>query len=181
MQDRIIELCNKMAEDGIKPTLDRIREELGSGSFSTINPILKQWKENRLSNHSIEPIELPTEIAAIGERATALIWKVANDQCKLMIKAIKDETTRLIEQSDAEREEAVHEIKRLEIEHERLSVKIAAQDLLINDLKIKSAIAEKADTTITALRAELEKAQTEKATLEGMLIVYKSHETKLTQ
>jgi hypothetical protein len=180
MQDRIIELCNKMAAEGIKPTLDRIRDELGSGSFSTINPILKQWKENRLSNHNVEPIELPTEITAIGERATALIWKVANDQCKLMIKAIKDETNRLIEQADAEREEAVHEIKRLEIEHERLSSRVAAQEVLIGDLKIKSAIAEKADTTIAALRSELESSQKEKATLEGMLIVYKSHETKLT-
>jgi hypothetical protein len=182
MQKRIIEICNKMAAEGIKPTLERIREELGSGSFSTINPILKQWKENRLSNHNVEPIELPTEIAAIGERATALIWKVANDQCNLMIKTIRDETNRLVEQSNAEREEALHEIKRLETEHERLNIKVAAQEVLIDDLKIKSAIAEKADTTITTLRAELEKSQTEKAILEGMLIAYKSmeHETKST-
>jgi chromosome segregation ATPase len=173
MKKRIIEICDKMAEQGIKPTLERVRDELGNGSFSTINPILKQWKENRALNNPATIIDLPSEIAAIGEKAAAMIWKVANDQCNGAIKAIKQETNQITEQANAERDEALNEIKRLESENERLNAKNIQQETLIGDLKIKSALAEKADATINELRAELEKAQKEKATLEGMLIVYK--------
>ena len=165
-----------MAEQGVKPTLERVRDELGSGSFSTINPILKQWKENQSANDIATSIDLPIEIAAIGEKATAMIWKAANDQCNNTIKTLKQETNQITEQANAERDEALHEIKRLESENEKLNAKNSQQETLIDELKIKSAFAEKADATIRELRAELEKSQTEKATLEGMLIVYKSIE-----
>ena len=176
MKKRIIAICDKMAEQGVKPTLERVRDELGSGSFSTINPILKQWKENQSTNDVATSIDLPIEIAAIGEKATAMIWKAANDQCNNTIKTLKQETNQITEQANAERDEALHEIKRLESENEKLNAKNSQQETLIDELKIKSAFAEKADATIRELRAELEKSQTEKATLEGMLIVYKSIE-----
>lgn len=176
MKKRIIAICDKMAEQGVKPTLERVRDELGSGSFSTINPILKQWKENQSANDIATSIDLPIEIAAIGEKATAMIWKAANDQCNNTIKTLKQETNQITEQANAERDEALHEIKRLESENEKLNAKNSQQETLIDELKIKSAFAEKADATIRELRAELEKSQTEKATLEGMLIVYKSIE-----
>jgi hypothetical protein len=176
MKKRIIAICDKMAEQGVKPTLERVRDELGSGSFSTINPILKQWKENQSANDIATSIDLPSEIAAIGEKTAAMIWKAANEQCNNTIKTLKQETNQITEQANAERDEALHEIKRLESENAKLNAKNSQQETLIDELKIKSAFAEKADATIRELRAELEKSQTEKAILEGMLIVYKSIE-----
>lgn len=174
MQKRIIEICDRLAEQGIKPTLEKVRTELGGGSFSTINPVLKQWKESRESNDIPATIDLPSEITAIGLKAAGMIWKVASDQCNDLIKAIRHEADQLTEQATIERDEALGEIKRLESANERLTEKTAQQDDLINQLRIQAAIAEKADATINALRAELEKAQKENSKLEGMLVVYQS-------
>jgi chromosome segregation ATPase len=172
MQQRIFEICNKLAGQGIKPTLERVRNELGSGSFSTINPILKQWKETRETSDSSSAIDLPTDITAIGLKATALIWKAANDHCADLVKAVRHEAEQLVEQEQTERDEALTEIKRLESENERLADKLTQQSELLDELKIKAALSEKADETINALRVELEKAQKETAKLEGMLTVY---------
>lgn len=174
MQKRIIEICDRLAEQGIKPTLEKVRTELGGGSFSTINPVLKQWKESRESNDSPATIDLPNEITAIGLKATGMIWKAANDHCNDLVKAIRHETDQFIEQSHNERDEALGEIQRLECENQRLTAKATQQDELIGELRIKAALAEKADETINALRAELEKAQKENSKLEGMLVVYQS-------
>ena len=174
MQKRIIEICDKLAEQGIKPTLEKVRTELGGGSFSTINPVLKQWKESRESNDSPVTIELPNEITAIGLKAAGMIWKAANDQCNDLVKAIRHEADQLTEQAHNERDEALGEIQRLESENQRLTVKATQQDELIGDLRIKAALAEKSEATISTLRAELEKAQKENSKLEGMLVVYQS-------
>jgi len=174
MQKRIIEICDRLAEQGIKPTLEKVRTELGGGSFSTINPVLKQWKESRESNDSPATIDLPNEITAIGLKAAGMIWKAANDHCNDLVKAIRHEADQLTEQAHNERDEALGEIQRLESENQRLTAKVTQQDELIGDLRIKAALAEKADATISSLRAELEKSQKEKAKLDGMLIVYES-------
>lgn len=174
MQKRIIEICDKLSEQGIKPTLEKVRTELGGGSFSTINPVLKQWKESRELNDSPATIDLPNEITVIGIKAAGMIWKAANDQCNDLVKAIRHETDQLTEQAHSERDEALGEIQRLEAENQRLTAKAIQQDELIGELRIKAALAEKSDVTINTLRAELEKAQKENSKLEGMLVVYQS-------
>lgn len=174
MQKRIIEICDKLAEQGVKPTLERVRAELGSGSFSTINPILKQWKESRATIDTPSSVDLPNEITAIGLKAAGMIWKAANEQCNDLIKAVRHETDQLTEQANIERDEALNEVKRLESENERLTAKASQQDELISELRIKAALAEKADETINALRKELETSQKGLAKLEGMLTVYES-------
>lgn len=178
MQKRIIEICDKLAEQGIKPTLERVRNELGSGSFSTINPILKAWKESRENADTLPMSELPNEITAIGLKAAGMIWKAANEQCNETVKAIRHEAEQLTEQATIERDEALNEVKRLEAENERVTTKATEQANELNELRIKIRLAEaateKAEEATKALRTELENAQKDRAKIEGMLTVYES-------
>jgi predicted RNase H-like nuclease (RuvC/YqgF family) len=130
MKDRIIKVCNQLTEQGVKPTLEKVRSELGGGSFSSINPVLKQWKEEKEKSDTLSNIDLPYEITAIGQKATAMIWKAANDQCSEIIKAAKHKTDLLIEQLNNELNEALSEIERLESELEN---KNKRQDKLVNE------------------------------------------------
>jgi hypothetical protein len=79
MKKRVFETCNKLVEKGIKPTLITVRTELGGGSFSTINPFVRQWKEERKMSGSQTTIELRHELASINRKAMDMIWKVTSD------------------------------------------------------------------------------------------------------
>ncbi len=79
MKNRIFDVCDQLAEQGIKPTLIRVRGELGGGSFSTINPLVKQWKEERKMSNTQTTAELYYEIATINQKASAAIWKAVSD------------------------------------------------------------------------------------------------------
>jgi len=85
MKKQVFETCNQLLEKGIKPTLINVRTELGGGSFSTINPLLKQWKEERKMNGSQANIDLRHELARINSKAMDMIWKITTDhynKCK---------------------------------------------------------------------------------------------------
>jgi hypothetical protein len=125
MQNRIFEICNELAKQGVKPTLERVRSELGGGSFSTINPILKQWKDGTKESIGTANIELPSDISSIGLKATAMIWKIANEHCSDLITGIRRETEHLISQATTERDEALNEIKRLESDNDSLVAEVA--------------------------------------------------------
>lgn len=128
MQKQIFNICNQLEEQGIKPTLVRVRSELGGGSFSTINPFLKQWKENRVIYNAEEINSLRSEIAAINQKATKLIWEATNNQCN------KIKTTQQNELIDlrikADKLEVT--ISRLRAELEEVRQQKAALERLLN-------------------------------------------------
>ncbi|GAA6170027.1 DNA-binding protein [Sessilibacter corallicola] len=49
-----------IVDQGFTPTVDRVREILGTGSKSTISPLLKQWKES--NSHQKDNGELPQQL-----------------------------------------------------------------------------------------------------------------------
>lgn len=61
-EERVHELASSLIAKGIKPTVARIRELHGSGSYSTIGPFLKSWNEKHedecliLAQHDPEAI-----------------------------------------------------------------------------------------------------------------------------
>lgn len=95
MKNRVFDVCDQLAEQGIKPTLIRVRCELGGGSFSTINPLLKQWKEERRMSSTQTTAELHYEIAAIHQKSTASIWKIVSDYCDEVQQAHQEELEKL--------------------------------------------------------------------------------------
>lgn len=113
MKDKIFTICAELTERNIKPTLENIRKELGGGSFSTINPILKEWKESRISKPA-QSVAIPPEAGKAIEQATALVWRLATEHHAEAINAITAEANRIEQAAIAERDEALGEIKTLE-------------------------------------------------------------------
>jgi hypothetical protein len=113
MKTKIFAICEELQKSGVKPTLERVREALGGGSFSTINPILKEWKEQQATGE--QPVlELPAEALQAVNQAAALIWKIASDKSTELTNSIKTEFETLLKEAIAEKEEALKEIARLE-------------------------------------------------------------------
>jgi chromosome segregation ATPase len=113
MRDKIFNICDTLTAEGIKPTLESVRKELGGGSFSTINPILKEWKESQTSKPT-PSASIPPEAGRAIEQATALVWRLATEHHAETINAITAEASRIEQAAIAERDEALGEIKALE-------------------------------------------------------------------
>lgn len=178
MKQKIFDICNKLTNQGVKPTLERVRAELGGGSFSTINPLLKEWKESRSeSQATITASELPADIAKIGQKAAAMVWTVANEHCNELIQSIRRDADLASEQMQIERDEALKEVQRLETENDKLSGTVTEQRDLIRQLQIelgtKTALLEQVSSDKTTLSTKLEKALKEAAQAEGMLKAFR--------
>jgi hypothetical protein len=129
MKKKIFNICNQLAEQGIKPTLVRVRSELGGGSFSTINPFLKQWKETRTVCNTQEINDLRTEIVAISQKATLLMWKAANDHCNKVKKGQQNELIAL--RIKADKAEATVRLLRMELEEVHRQKAVLERMLLV--------------------------------------------------
>lgn len=66
---------------GHEPTVDRVREHLGTGSRSTIGPLLKKWRTEKQASEDLElPADLLEAMKALSER----VRKSADQQVEQM-------------------------------------------------------------------------------------------------
>ena len=60
-REDIIRAAEELERNGISPTMAAVRDHLGGGSFATISPVLRGWKESRKAAQTIV-IEMPGEL-----------------------------------------------------------------------------------------------------------------------
>lgn len=90
---------------GKTPTVDRVRETLGTGSRSTIGKYLKEWREAQIQNNSALPDELTTLVGGLWQKlhdGADRRVEDANEKHKLqkieldtIIRELKKESTKL--------------------------------------------------------------------------------------
>lgn len=120
----VAQAAHELQEKGLNPTVDRVREVLGTGSKSTIVPHLKHWKSQQPSNIQLgqETTLKPTEASAsrglhrlkelfqcLLETGSELveIYKTLEKENQ----ALKNETHLLLEKLDASETEKLYLIK----------------------------------------------------------------------
>lgn len=184
MKTKIFEICDKLQAQGIKPTLERVRDALGGGSFSTINPILKDWKEQQTASEQIA-VELPAEAIQAAQQATAIIWKLAAEKHAELITAMQHDFDKSLKEALAEKEEALTEVARLEQDATKLQEENQVQAkenaaLMLNFQKIQLEL-EVAAREVESLKAQVKeereaaKLSAEKAAeLKGQLSVFEA-------
>ncbi|UXN02091.1 DNA-binding protein (plasmid) [Xanthomonas hortorum pv. pelargonii] len=76
-KDQIWKIADQLDADGVKPTLSAVRKKLGSGSYTTIQDAMSEWKQRKLQKTQpvVEP-RAPDVVEAVGVLA-AEIWTVA--------------------------------------------------------------------------------------------------------
>ena len=168
MKTKIFAACEELQKSGVKPTLERVREALGGGSFSTINPILKEWKEQQTTSEQ-PALELPAEAVQAASQAAALIWKIATDKSSELTNSLKHEFEALLKEAVTEKEEALKEVLTLEQTAANLSSDKQNQAEQITALtvqlqKLQFAF-ESSTKQIEELKAELKQVHNEANTL----------------
>jgi chromosome segregation ATPase len=120
----IIEAAEKLQAAGINPTMQAIRDALGSGSFATISPVLREWR-NASGQRAAVAIEMPGEAKVALERAGVDLWKIITTLATEKLTKVQEEAEAAIQAANADRDEALLEISRLETDIEQKDAELA--------------------------------------------------------
>lgn len=120
---------------GKKPTLKLVRDELGGGSYSTISPVLTEWKANGAVKNAPIQVAAPQSItdllSGLGSEMWSAALELANGRLSSEREALEDVRRRL----EAEKAEAVELADQLSIELESMTATRSAQNAELTNLR----------------------------------------------
>lgn len=116
-QDEVNEACNQITQAGEQPTTIRVRENIGRGSFNTIQKMMKIWRESdEAREQAVDSlpvlVELPAEFQDESLLFVKKIYKLAeklhyakieqiNQSAEQRIATANDETQKALDYTDA--------------------------------------------------------------------------------
>lgn len=75
-REHVFDVADQLEQDGIVPTQLNVRERLGGGSFSTIQPALAEWRALRLERSAaVEP--MPENLLVLSKQMADAAWRLA--------------------------------------------------------------------------------------------------------
>jgi len=165
-QAQVSKAAEQLTADGKSVSMNSVREIVG-GSFTTLGPMIKHWKNERQSAH--HDIAIPDDILETMKRVTAELWQSASQQANEEVEKIRAESQVKSEQLEAEVEEFQQEVQRLETQSTESDAKakdlegqIDEKDKVICELKAETAVlqsrVEDKDTLIHELKDQLTQA-----------------------
>ena len=171
-REDIIQAAETLEKNGVNPTMAAVRDHLGGGSFATISPILRGWKEGRKVAQAVV-LEMPGELKTALERLGAEFWEVASRLSNEKLIAVQAEAEASVTAAEGERDEVLEDIVRLEEalsdakqKHQEANRELS--DLDAHNLDLKEQIIrleeklEHCQTEGELLRAELRQATSDK-------------------
>jgi chromosome segregation ATPase len=137
-EDKIIEAAEALAAAGKNPTQVTVREALGGGSFATIGPALKRWKDGQREDHALAEIRVPEAVTERLVQLQGAVWQVAVDEAERRLIAEREalkvaqdaaaaevaEQLEIVAMLEAEAAEQAQRISNLEENENGLSVHI---------------------------------------------------------
>lgn len=149
-KDHVFHAADHLTEIGIDPTNQAVRDQLGSGSFKTIQPFLKEWRELKK-----QAADVPAELASSMEHTLLQVWAAAKETAKLAFVGEKNTL-------NAKLSEAEDTLRLRDEEIEGLNNKIASLTKTIED-KGSTAETAKAEAKerISELKTELSEARSD--------------------
>jgi DNA-binding protein H-NS len=157
--------ADQISTAGQQPTVAGIRAKLGTGSYTTITAMLREWKE-QAEAPADDALDVPEEITQALGRAAEIVWKAAQDHFRHELATVKKEADRTCQQATSQATEALQEIARLE---QQLDDCTRDNVATVEHLRKAQQETIAAATKIATLSAELRAAQ-ERVTEQAVLL-----------
>lgn len=200
-RDKVFAAADKLLADGTKPTMVAIKDALGGGSFSTISPLLAEWKDAKRQAVAVIKTPVPDTVTKALGLVADQVWSAAQEESEKSV-AGEREALHNAAKELAEREaELLDAIRSNELEIEKLKADCVRTEQLLVDqtayanrehekftgtiegLRVDKAKLEEHGKSLEAIAAErkeqLTAAATEAATLQGKLETVRSESSDL--
>jgi len=158
--------ADQIAAAGQQPTMQAVRQALGSGSYSTIGPALADWRTQRQQQQAAAPVAGEPVPGPVAERAADLaasIWAAALALADGRLAAERAALEQARAELEDERAEAVAAADGLQAELDALAAELERVR------QQAQAEREQAAQAQAQARAELEQARLDQARLAGHL------------
>jgi len=165
-QSQIHAAADALAASGQQPTMQSVRQHLGSGSYSTIGPALQDWRAQRQQQAASAPVAGEPVPAQVAEQASALaahVWAAALALADGRLAAERAALEQVRAEAEAERAEAVAAADALQAELDTLQAELAQAR------QQAQAEQQQAAQALEQARAALDAARLEQARLAGQV------------
>ena len=112
-KEMVIEAAEALLTEEINPSMAAVRSKLGTGSFSTISPILRGWREGRESS-KVTKVAMPSDITAALDKFGAQLWTVATGIATDQLNKIREEARCAVELANSDRNEATNQLYKIQ-------------------------------------------------------------------
>lgn len=124
---QIFDIAETLVANGEKPTIAKVRDKLGKGSFSTIGAGLKQWREEQTKKTVLSNIDFSGDATTQLQGLSAMVWQTAQEVAQQKFIAEREALQR-------EREAAINETIQAKKQLLRLEEKCEDQSQQISNL-----------------------------------------------
>lgn len=130
--DDVKQAARQLLEEGSHPSIQRIRERLGTGSNSTIADHLKRWQQELAeTRHTALPPALPEAVL----QATTAVWQAAVEQAHTTYQEHRQQADQQVAQAEQARAEALTHLARAQSVSANLEQQLTASQTEIRQLQ----------------------------------------------
>lgn len=164
--EQVHEVANRLAEQGERPTLAKVRAELGGGSFTTISEAMKAWREAQQAEDALARVEMPERVRERLNAAGADVWLTSLDVAEQRLQGERDALAKARADAEAQIAEGKEAVDTLEKEQEQAQAEIKQ---LRADLDAAEKARDEAQAASVASREAQQKAEQRAVVAESRL------------
>jgi len=113
-------MADKLSSEGQYPTLALLRQQLGSGSYTTISEAMKLWREEKAKSDIIPIPPIPDEVNNTIQNATQSIWQSAMTVAKNKLQSEREALKKAQDEMTQRQKETIEMADQLDQEITRL-------------------------------------------------------------
>ena len=159
-KEQVADAAAAIQAEGVEPTYMNVRERLGSGSFSTIQKYLKDWRGSGAETKPKEAEELPEPFREVLQRFGLEAWRAVSVWAKDELEEARKDFERRVAENQAEAEKAAATVDALQVELNSLGEERDSLRTDVEEARSKLAAAEGAlSETRKQVEREIERNQ----------------------
>ena len=134
-KQKVFEAADKLAAEGTKPTLERVREILNGGSYTTLSKYMKEWRHAQREQEKDIPVDIPEEVETLGKSAIEQIYTVAQKVAQEALDFERDALHQANQEHEEARAEAATLADQADAQLQEARAEITALTKLVKDME----------------------------------------------
>ena len=123
-EENVLEAISALKAKGLKINIRSVRQELGSGSFATISPLYKKWRDSQTKSESSRP-EIPESVRKAALQSVDALWEMAWDQLADTQSSELSALQLAFQQSEIDQEVLENELWNAQQQHDELRISLS--------------------------------------------------------